>query len=321
MRAELLHVVTCIANPVRWESRIRLFREHFLPCMHAAGVRLTVVECQYGERPFELTEDAKARGFNLVGVRAKTLVWNKENLLNLGIANIATHFDPGFKYVAWVDADIKFRKSNWASETVHALQQYDWVQPWSDAYDLGPDDSHISHHKSFGRLFWEDKPVASCGPKHWKFDGGPYDYAHTGYAWAATRQSLEWVGGLIDFAAMGAGDHHMALSLVGRADRSMPGRVHPAYARRIYDWQRKALEHINQNFGFVWGTVEHPFHGGKANRKYVERWDMIVEEQFNPDVDIKRNVFGVMELTGNKPRLRHLLDVYFKSRNEDANTF
>ena len=116
MRADLLHVVTCIANPLRWKSRIACYHD-FARHMAESGVHLTVVECAYGERPFELAAD----GVNHVAVRAKTLVWNKENLLNIGISRL-----PGdWRYVAWIDADIRFRKSGWAAETVHALQQYD----------------------------------------------------------------------------------------------------------------------------------------------------------------------------------------------------
>ena len=52
MRADLLHVVTAVANPMRWQSRIRLYRD-FAARMLDSGVRLTVVECAFGERPHE----------------------------------------------------------------------------------------------------------------------------------------------------------------------------------------------------------------------------------------------------------------------------
>jgi hypothetical protein len=73
MDADMLHVVTVVANPVRWKSRMQLF-DVFLHGMREAGVKLTVVECQYGERPFELSG---VPGINHVGVRAKTLLWNR----------------------------------------------------------------------------------------------------------------------------------------------------------------------------------------------------------------------------------------------------
>ena len=49
-----------------------------------SGVNLTVVECAYGERPFELAGIAH---INHVPVRAKSLVWTKENLINVGFSD------------------------------------------------------------------------------------------------------------------------------------------------------------------------------------------------------------------------------------------
>jgi hypothetical protein len=312
LKAELLHVVTVVANPIRWQSRTALYRD-FESHMLDSGVQLTVVECAYGDRPFELAGNPH---INHVGVRAKTLVWNKENLINLGIARLPHDW----KYVGWIDADVEFRKSGWAAEAVHALQQYDVIQPWSDAYDLGPNDEHLQHHKSFCRLYWQNQPVAKSGDKFWVWEGGPYEFAHPGYAWCATRSAMEWLGGLLETGALGAGDHHMALALVGRAHLSMPGAVHPNYAAHVLRWQQRALQHLNHNIGFLWGTIEHSWHGRKEDRKYVDRWEIIRRHNFDPDLDLKRNVYGVMELAGNKPMLRHDIDVYFRQRNEDANT-
>jgi len=312
MRADLLHVVTVLANPLRWQSRLKLhqqFEQHMLD----SGVRLTTVECAYGERPFELAPNP---AINRVQVRAKTLVWNKENLLNVGISRLPTDW----KYVAWIDGDVAFRKPSWASDAVHALQQYEIIQPWSDAYDLGPNDEHLQAHVSFCRQFFSDQPVVPDGPKFWKFDGGRYGYPHSGYAWCATRQAIEWLGGLIETGVLGAGDHHMALALVGHVMNSVPHGVTDGYIRPLVQWQARAQQHINRNIGFLWGTLEHQWHGRKADRKYVDRWHIITHNKFDPDYDLKRNSFGCLELAGNKPQLTHDIDLYFRARNEDANT-
>jgi len=313
MRPELLHVVAVFANPIRWKNRLAVHKE-FEQHMLDSGVRLTTVECAYGERPFELT-DHEGR-INRVHVRAKTLVWNKENLINIGISRLPMDWH----YVAWVDADVFFRKRDWATEAVHALQQYDVIQPWSDAYDLGPQDEHLASYKSFCRQYAEGEPVFPTGNKFWTFDQGPYSYPHSGYAWAATRSAIEWTGGLLQTGALGAGDHHMALGLVGHASKSMPHGVTLDYAAHVMRWQERADFHIRRNIGFVWGTLEHRWHGRKADRKYINRWDIIVRNKFNPDIDLKRNWFGVLELAGNKPQLTRDVDNYFRQRNEDANT-
>jgi hypothetical protein len=224
------------------------------------------------------------------------------------------------KYIATLDADIHFRKRGWAAETVHALQLHPVIQPWTDAYDLGPNDEHLQAHKSFCSLYRDGKPVIPTGPKFWKFAGGPYEYSHSGFAWAYLRSFLEEVGGLIDVAGMGAGDHHMALALVGAADKSVPATVSPSYRRLLMQWQERARLHINGNIGVVPGTIEHGWHGSKPKRQYLERWDMFVRHGFDPDTDLKKNTSGVIELAGNKPELRRELALYFAQRDEDANT-
>lgn len=311
MRADLLDVIGVYYNPVRWESRLRLhldWERHMLD----SGVRLTTVECQTGERPFELPDDPR---INRVRVRTKTMLWNKERLINIGVSRLPDDW----KYLCWCDADIEFRKSGWAAEAVQALQHYDIIQPWSDAYDLGPKDEHIQAHKSFCRMFWEGQPVVAQGPNWWKFDGGKYDYCHPGFSWAITRIAFEWLGGLIDWAILGAGDHHMALALVGQAWKSVPAGINPLYMKPLLNWQARALQHINLNIGFTYGTVEHRFHGLKGSRKYIERWDIITKNNFDPSNDLKTNSFGVYELAGNKPQLRLDIDHYFRQRNEDLN--
>ncbi len=307
-----LHVVTVVANPIQWQSRMRLYRA-FEQHMLVSGVSLTTVECAYGDRPFEIQP---REGVNLVQVRSKTLLWNKENLINLGIQRL----QHDWRYVCWADADITFRRESWVMDTLHALQQYHVVQPWSDAYDLGPNDEHMQHHVSFLRQWWHKQPVCPEGPNWWKHAGGCYDYPHSGYAWAATRQAIDWLGGLFEVGAMGAGDHHMALAMVGKAKYSLPGRVSNPYYAHLMRWQSRAVSHLNFNLGHVWGTIEHSFHGRKADRKYVDRWGMILEHGFDPETDLKRNSFGVLELVGNKPALAHDLDMYFRQRAEDVNS-
>jgi hypothetical protein len=81
---DTLDVVTAIANPIRWQSRARLYRQ-FEEQMLDSGVRLTVVECAYGDRPFELADNPH---ITHVPVRARSLLWVKENLLNIGLGRL-----------------------------------------------------------------------------------------------------------------------------------------------------------------------------------------------------------------------------------------
>lgn len=301
-------MIAVVSNPIRWRSRIDLYKR-FEQHMLDSGVQLTVVECAYGDRPFELKGNPRV---NHVAVRAKTLVWTKENLINIGLSRLSE----GWKYVAWIDADVEFRKANWAAETVHALQQYEVVQPWSDCYDLGPNDDHLHHHKSFCWVHHHRKPIVQgpkCGP------GTPYVFAHPGYCWAATRAAIEAVGGLIETASLGAADHHMAMALIKRVNDTVPRGMSEGYMRHLLQWEQRAMHHVAGNIGYVPGTIEHQWHGAKDKRKYADRWQILTRHGFDPDHDLKRNSHGVIELAGNKPELRHAMDLYFRQREEDAN--
>ncbi len=309
MNASDLHVFTARFNPLRWEAPDRHYRD-WVAHMLDSGVNLTVVECQYGARDFTCA----LPHVNHVGVRADSWAWSKENLLNLGIARV-----PQAKYICWSDSDVFHRRAGWAAETVEALQHYRVLQPWSDAYDLGPHDEHLQHHVSFCRQYLHGEPLVPDGDKWWKFSGGPYDYPHSGYVWAALRSVLDWTGGLFELGGMGSGDHHQALALVGKVARSVPGGTTPAYLAHLTRWQQRADLAVNGRIGYVAGTIEHRFHGAKENRGYLSRWAMFERHGFHPDADLKRNTSGVLEWAGNKPELEREWDLYLRSRREDDN--
>ncbi len=128
------------------------------------------------------------------------------------------------------------------------------------------------------------------GPHFWAFNGGPYAYPHSGYAWAWQRASLARIGGLFEDGGMGAGDHHMALGMIGHYEASLPGGVTKAYRNAVGAWAARAAAEINGKVGFVHGTIEHPFHGRKDDRGYVARWNMFLEHGFDPSTDLKRNL-------------------------------
>lgn len=308
-----LHVVTPMFNPLRWESRLRLYNQ-FEQHMLDSQVDLTTVECELGERPFQLANPHVRH----VKVRTYSVLFNKENLLMLGFAALSQQV-PQWKEGAWIDADITFRDPHWAGETVDALQQYSVVQPWGDVYLLGPGGRHISHHQSFCRVWHEGGQVVARGVNYWDKDGGYYMYPHSGFAWAIRRRAFNDVGGLIQTGVVGSGDHHMALSMVGYGAHSYPPQISQGYQRPILAWQERALRHINNNLGYVPGTIEHSWHGTMKDRKYWERWEIFIRNRFDPDTDLKLNSYGVMELAGNKPQLTHDIDAYMRQRNEDGN--
>lgn len=316
MDANLLHVVSVISNPLRWDSRLRLTK-NFIEHMLDSGVNLTIVETEYGERPFQLD---KVPHIKHIPTRAATMAWGKESAANVGIRALP----PDAKYVAWIDADIEFRRSDWAAESVHTLQMYPVAQPWSEALDLGPQGeimmvkgTHVQ--RSFGWVWREFGNVVDGWKK--QFWDDPYPpYGHSGYAWIATMEFFNQIGGLVERSGAGAADHQQALAFVGEVDRAIHGLSSDSYKAYVKSWGERAFAACQGRVGYVPGRIEHSFHGRKTRRKYVERWDILTKHKFDPMTDVHLNRWGILELSNNKPALRRDLEAYFSGRNEDENT-
>lgn len=303
-----LDVVAIISNPRRFESRYHLHRR-FADYIKASGARLTVVELAYGERPFEVTEPLCERH---IRVRNAHELWHKENLINIGISRLPEDW----KYVAWVDADVAFARPDWAQETIHKLQHHKVVQMFSHAHDLGPD--HVPFKSVAGFMYCYMNNIQQPFPGNAYRDGRGGTYWHPGYAWAARRDAIDELGGLIDFAILGAADLHMAASLIGRLEYTLNQGLHPTYCDMLRVWEQRAETLVKRDVGYVDGTLYHFWHGKKADRKYHSRWKILVDNNYNPLLDLKRDWQGVYQLSDRSIELRDQIRGYFSQRCEDS---
>jgi len=298
-----LHVVGVVSNPVRYHSRYRLAREWMEAMRETPHVSLHIVEAAYGDRHHEVATSAPED----LRVRTKSEVWCKENLINLGVRHTLPR---DWKYVAWVDADVTFRDSGWALETIHQLQHWPVIQPWQQCADLGHLGGITQTFASFGLL-------NQRGVRQQTHPAEPYQYGHSGFAWAATRAFWEQTGGLMDFAILGSADHHMAWAMAGSVDSSIHKGMRPSFFRRCHEWQARATRITHGNVGFAPGRIEHSFHGSKKKRAYRERWQMLIEHGFDPDRDLVTDDQGLVQLAG-KPALEQAIRLYNRARNEDG---
>jgi glycosyltransferase involved in cell wall biosynthesis len=318
-----LHVVTAISNPWQFNSRYELF-ERFLEQMLRAGVHVTAVEVVYDDRVtladriydrlVERKEELANRHFNLIRVRTRDVLWSKESALNLGISQLPEDW----RMCAWIDADVQFHNPNWVADTISALNHYDVVQPWSHAMDLCPQHSPVDPGKTTTSFMYGY--LNKIPTKTGRYDDSQH---HPGYAWACTRRAWEEIGGLLDTACLGAADRHMSMGLVGKAELSYPSQVTQGYKDSVLAWQRLAKAHIRRNVGYVPGMITHWWHGKKVNRRYHDRWSILVRNQFNPYLDLRMNRGqGVWRWAeDDSERMQNLRDEvrqYFLDRREDS---
>ncbi len=327
-----LYVVTPIVNQQRYARRYELYRA-FARHMQQSGVILYTVELAFGDRPFEVTSRSDPRNIQF---RTDQELWYKEQLINLAIARLP----PEAKYVAWIDADLSFVRPDWAQETLHQLQHYQVVQLFSHVVGLSYDSVPLSQSLGFVEGWKQGIPfktaagsaadvaayrrVPGVSVQAYPEPGVAAPKAAMGWAgspggaWAARRDALDALGGLIDYAILGSGDYHFATGLMGFMELSLSPGYHPAYTRMLLDWQQNALKTVQRNVGHVLGTVCHHWHGAMRDRGYGDRWRILVRNQFNPATDLKRDSSGLWQLTSEKPQLRDDIRAYFCSRNEDA---
>lgn len=299
-----LYVITVISNPIRFYSRYKLYHA-FEHEVIEAGAELYTVEVAYGDRPFEITESNNPKHLQL---RTRSEIWHKENALNLLMQRLPLNW----KYVAWVDADIMFVRPDWAQETIQQLQHYDLIQMFSHAVDLGPNFEPITQFRGFMKSYADGVPITN-----------PYGYYtginwHPGFAWAARRSAIDNLGGLIDRAILGSADRHMAAALIGKIETSYHPKVSPAYIKMLNIWQGRANQFIQKNVGHMDGLISHYWHGKKIDRGYSSRWKILYDDQYNPELDLKRDTQGLFQITDRNIKLRDDIRKYFRSRNEDS---
>ncbi len=309
----MLYVVTPLFNPWGYAKIHENFNRFAARMTATPDVTLVVVECAFGDRPWAVT-DADNR-FH-VRVRASSVLWIKENLINLGLQRIA-HEAPGAQAVAWIDADVDFLDENWVPKCLAALDHYDVIQPWSEAIVLGPQAEFKGHVRSFLDHYVEGEP--------WRGYQTSYSLWHPGFAWAARADTMNRMGGLLDISVVGVGDLQMATGLVGRAQDCLkheeikPGKL-PSYSAAVLSWQDRAEHVVRRNVGSTKGTLRHHWHGRQSNRQYESRHGIPLAHGYCPHRDLVRNAFGVYELAHHATGLRDGVRSMFKRRNDDANT-
>jgi len=312
MRPDLLHVVAVVSNPRRYKKRYAHF-EKFITHMVQSGVQLHVVECAFGERPHYLA-DKIPEGVDYIPVRTKHELWMKENLINEGVSKLPEDW----KYVAWIDGDVQFFRPDWAEETVHMLQHHPIVQLFSHIVDTGPNyevvydsNNESKIHMGFAHQYIQDAMMPEDQAYNSKY------FWHPGYAWACTREAWNIMGGLIDKSICGAGDHQMAWSLIGQSVKSLHPKMPKEYNDYVRTWEKNSRA-IHNQIGYVPGVILHHWHGKRTNRRYRERWNILIDAKYNPMTDVKYDSQGVLQLQETNSKLMRDLQFYFQQRNEDG---
>ena len=298
---EKLHVILVLSNPCLFAKRYILLKEFVKRIeMEETNVLLYIVELAYDKQDYHITEKNNPRHLQ---IRTKVPIWHKENMINLGVKYL---LPSDYKAFAWIDADIEFESVTWATDALRILNgSKDIIQLFSHSLDMDDKEQTMSMRSCAGYQYSKGNKYYSSGNDYW----------HPGYAWAITRRAYEKIGGLYELGILGSGDFIMLMSLLNKGEVSVNSLSSEDYKKTILDFQKKIS---SLRLGYVPGVIRHYFHGSKKNRKYTERWKILVEHNYQPTLYITKDKKGILIPTNKFPeQLKKDIYQYFLERNED----
>jgi len=300
-----LIVITTYFNPCRYRTR-RSNYNLFIDGLRKVGVPCITVECAFPGQDFELPE-----ALGVMRVRADTLLWQKERLLNLA----ASWLPPSCKYVAWLDCDILFDNPRWDRDLVSVLKQKQVAQVFETCRRL--DRTGSGEADPLAHSF---ASVMASSPE--SLEIGRYDkHGHTGYGWAMRREIFEEVG-LYEAAISGSADHFMAHAIYGNYGFCVENALKrdPAQITHLKTWGQSFHRMVQGSLGVVPGQIRHLWHGDTVDRRYFLRMHDITDLGYNPHTDLAARPGLPLEWADGmrKEGLRDYFANYFAMRREDG---
>jgi hypothetical protein len=290
----MLTVIVPYFNPLNEELREKNTLE-FLNYLNSNNdVDVVLVEVSTTYKPLPIYERA-----SYIRVCPKTLIWRKENLINMAVEQLPDYVDS----FAWIDSDLTFLRPDWATATLDLLHSgADIVQMFSGVIML-EENSNVT---TIARGIIENSLDAAMPVINNMLPG------HPGFAWAMRKGVWKKIGKLPDKGIVGGGDTELAYALLGQL-ALLKGEKSIAH----WEWLKKwglMLTCCDLSVSWLPGAIVHHWHGPEKLRGYFSRSSILIDNNYNPDVDVAYDKNGLLELTPTGLRLQGKIEGYFKSR-------
>ncbi len=307
----MLWAVTSYFNPSGYKRRLsnyRTFKQHL-------RVPLIAVELSFNGR-FELQSGDADIVEQLIG---RDVLWQKERLLNIALRALPRECDA----VAWLDCDVIFAIDDWPERARAALEEFAFVQLFSERCNLARDAIVDSSAPPAVDLVAQSLgfkiATGQAQPDDLRIAGAAWTRgATTGLAWASRRTLLERHG-LYDSCILGNGDRVMLCAAMGRLDYGANALQMNARQMQHYAaWAEPFFADVGGRVGYIDGRAFHLWHGAWQDRKTALRHQGLTRFHFDPFIDIARDGSGCWRWNSDKRNMHEYVKNYFDSRKEDG---
>lgn len=299
-----LHCVTTFFNPANFSSLLNnyyVFRDKLLK---NHNVELLTIELSFNGE-FQINAP------NTLRLTGNSVMWQKERLINYAISQLPYNA----KYVAWVDCDILFLQEDWAEQALFKLRnEADIIQIFKKVYFCPKGESRFNPtYKAQQGVVWQNKIY-----KNWlvRRKNKELPFSAPGFGWAGKLDTINAMGGIYDKNIVGSGDTFLTDVFLNSWE------IH-GYAEKFTNGMKTDMQNYVQNVldvkpkvDYIPVDIMHLYHGAVANRRYMERHEIIKKYDFDPSVDIQL-VNNVYEWSSNKTGMHEEIRQYFYDRKED----
>ena len=277
--------------------------------LKAQNINLLTVELAFGDDSYEIPESE-----NVVRLRSKSVMWQKERMINYGVSVLPSSCDN----FAWVDGDIMFLQSDWIDMATKELKYNHIVQLFKRVKYMpkGIKDlsGRINPTTTLQGVIWQYRTH-----KNWlaRRKTGELSFSSPGFAWAAQRSFFENLpGNIYDRNIIGSGDTFLVDCYLDSFDiHGYANKFNPYMKNDMMDYNRR-LNILCPKVSYIPTDIYHLYHGQLRNRKYMERHDIILNHGYDPRTDIKL-INNVYEWSSNKVGMHNDIKQYFLDRKED----
>ena len=290
-------VLLAFYNPAKFKRILRNML-YIIDCLKQHNIPYFLIECVFNGAEPEIPDATMI-------VHSNSYMFYKEQLVN----KLEKVIPEEYTKLVCLDGDILFDTPDWLDQTSKKLDEFDIIQPFSQACWLTPDNTKIRSKKPSYALGLVQNRIRARRSIH---------MFHPGFAWAFKRETFRKIGGFYSHAIVGNGDMLFVFNFFKEMvpDYWINDVLKTHFILDEWPIYHKKFKEAQPKVGYLNNRALHLFHGVRQNRQYTTRYKSISHMLTGTwDDQIIVNKDGLFEFKN--PEISKGVLEYFKRRNED----